>query len=716
MANRNEQVKPSVIGKAKILPDKYAEWFSSEENYKKFMSSENLWQPYLYNLYRSDSFPGIHFSSITDMWYSTYGGEIANMQKYVSEVMSEVDKPYDLLYAHEVFCIIRFGYSQYILPSFCVEYDLFKDYSKLSIQAIKYLNGEDRTSEQSLIPIGNALSGMSQEAQSSLIADKQAQLDQLKSDIQDVKDAKTGELAEMQAKIDEQMKALEAKKREMMEVLEAKKAEMELQKKLLETELFMLESEIYSIRCFLGETVDFVKVRSGACVPAETPLTVFQKLRYLDEELGKICSIYNVDFNEAKYFESLLAKNDEILDTFCPNDKCVSPVRVSRSCTNFSYSTTVWGTILEEYAKYHGGTIGIIIRDGGNVYIGWTDDKKINFSEDLFYTPKVTENPDDGNSEKSTDKEDMVGRYFVFSILQGVIEHSNMINLPQGSKILKQSEYVIWSAADAWLVDNRFGSFRDIVNKTSGKYKVGNYILMWDSLSDGRLTSQYSFNRSYERGRGESSLTGDAYVSSGKIYKINVIDEGDPVWIYKYGVPGETVYTTRRWNKWDEADRKFSDPRTEVFSETVEYENEIYISVLKSSGDTEYVYDNGNFTKRKREARANFRIYEGEFIDLTYLNSVWLKYVITTRNLGYSQKEIQGNYASAIKYLNTALQHITLREREEREAIIKYYPELDSFVEWQIKLSEWKYDNNVSVITDYQAKRFAKVLMNSEVN
>ena len=111
---------------------------------------------------------------------------------------------------------------------------------------------------------------------------------------------------------------------------------------------------------------------------------------------------------------------------------------------------------------------------------------------------------------------------------------------------------------------------------------------------------------------------------------------------------------------------------------------------------------------RQRDAHALFRVYTDEFVNLTYMNSVWLRYVITTRNLGGYGR--MGQYAEVIRYLNKALDFVKEREIEEKGLIEQYYPALSSDPDWPVKLSEWKLEHNVRNITDYQAKRFAKTL------
>ena len=126
-----------------------------------------------------------------------------------------------------------------------------------------------------------------------------------------------------------------------------------------------------------------------------------------------------------------------------------------------------------------------------------------------------------------------------------------------------------------------------------------------------------------------------------------------------------------------------------------------YISLIKSNYD--YVYRDGDWRDRKRDAHALFRVYDDEFINLTYMNSAWLKYCITTQNLG--NKGRLSHFAETIRYLNDALKFIKKREQEEAKWLGQYVEITDDM--WAA-LSDWKLEKGVRNINDYQAKRFAK--------
>lgn len=135
-----------------------------------------------------------------------------------------------------------------------------------------------------------------------------------------------------------------------------------------------------------------------------------------------------------------------------------------------------------------------------------------------------------------------------------------------------------------------------------------------------------------------------------------------------------------------------------------EPERHVFVSAEKS-GDW-----NWNRTSATK-ARANFELYDGEYINLTYLNSVWLEYVVTNKSLGnWRIGGIAVDYAYAIRYLKTALDFIRKREAEEKTLLTLWTPAYAGTRNGRVKLSEWKLRAGVRTITEYQAKRFAAAL------
>ena len=61
--------------------------------------------------------------------------------------------------------------------------------------------------------------------------------------------------------------------------------------------------------------------------------------------------------------------------------------------------------MLDRYDYYHGKTVGIIIRNGENLYLGWTDENRVHISDDLILTRAqvVTETVPEEPKEFTTD-------------------------------------------------------------------------------------------------------------------------------------------------------------------------------------------------------------------------------------------------------------------------------------------------------------------------
>lgn len=114
--------------------------------------------------------------------------------------------------------------------------------------------------------------------------------------------------------------------------------------------------------------------------------------------------------------------------------------------------------------------------------------------------------------------------------------------------------------------------------------------------------------------------------------------------------------------------------------------------------------------------RANFQIYSHEYVNLTFFNSVWITYVIQNKNigkLGWASRGPDVDYAYVIKYLNIMRKHLIKREAEEAALINVYMSEgmdVSNISDWQVTLSEWKFNNNVHRIGKRAAKQFAKFI------
>ena len=626
----------------------------------------------------------------------------------------------------------------------------FDDISPAQLKAQLTLNGKGGNATD-IVSAANSMTTTANSVKGEL-ADAETRLESLKGEMEDVRHAKTGELAEIQAKIEAMKADLEAKKADLMASLQQKKDELEATKEKLETQIYMLESQIYAIRCYAGEVVNFATIRSGKPAPVTEPVVVHQKLRFLDEELGKLASLYTIQWEDLRLFEEFLRYSPIALDTFAPNERCIVLIRLSRTGKELGRDdgeNAKYRNLLKAYDYYHGKTVGILIRNGERLYLGWTDEDYIKIDDDLVnnIVDVSGEEPDgplysDWDKKQYADKmkrkkrkamEDVLSRVFVTNILQGIVDNSDLLPMPQGVRFDQPSEYIRYSLADIWLDDGRFGDFTKIIDRCNESVKVGDMILTIQRLVPEHYKwggRSWGADRPWDnsRGRGEANRTHDCSVSDCTLYPINLVEFDKPVKMvrYRYKNPGigfregdpEWCYGTMEEEDWD---KKYSTEDgvvrlkgsdTDADKELVErYEyikRHVFVSVEKQENWRRWG------EPYERTPRSNFELYTDEYINLTFMNSIWLTWVIAQKKLGgwrIGGKTV--DYAYAIRYLNKALEYIRNRESEEKALIDAIDPTICQDSEWPLKLSEWKMEKGVRTITAYQAKRFVKAVLPS---
>ena len=466
------------------------------------------------------------------------------------------------------------------------------------------------------------------------------------------------------------------------------------------------------------------------------------------------------------------------MNMFAPGPKSISLVKISKDGT-IRCQSEIRNNMLSEYELLHGNTIAILIRDGENLYIGWTDDDKVQVKdENMFLKPETKEiASEDEENIRNSQKEEIAGRYFIFAILQGIVDQGKILKLPKIGSIMKSNPYVIYSMADGWLEDDRFGTLEDILKRTNHEVmKKGDTILTLMRIT--RDDNGYGYGRrggvwNNNRGRGEANRTHDVSLKDFKFYKINKVDKTEyyDVFMRKYplDIEFETIETPIRPNitnighvikkstcLWDEMELEkkeirvlnnrltgftLDDEHDPTIKQVMERENaasdtealkkflpknyrfetkdETYYDSRSDSmkgyhqsldhvanSATEYQYFISERKKYTVNSTANMEIREGEYLDMTYLNSVLIRYVIRTKKVGnvyIGGTKIQ--FADIIPYLNKALEFLEEREKTEA-ALLRLH--MDLYENWQVDVSRWRLEHHYHELTETRAKKFAK--------
>lgn len=591
--------------------------------------------------------------SLVDTWgcNGTYVSDsLCEKADYINRYIEENGFYWEIPVQKHGYAIVHYGTIELLILDLYLEYKEETDYSRITMSALN-----TRISDNvSMLPAGLNDKTLTEVQNDSDTVD--AKIKQLRQDRIDIKEAKTGELKEMQEQIDNLLAEMNKKKEIMLQELNQKMEAFERQKKELEAQIYMLQTEIYSIRCFMGETVELIGVRSGKAAPVNEPVVLNQKILYLDEDLGRMMSIYQTDLENYKLLEEALKFNDAVFESFCPQNKCITFFRVSKSAEITSFNTDL--CCLDSYAMLHGKKIGFAVRNGEQLYLGWLEEeweeeRELTFAENVILRAgkkDVTA----GDEAVSTPLKERVSRMFAINVLRGLLSNGKIMELPAGEDLLKPSKYVIHNYADAWLDDNRYGDFATLVKNLHYYDREKDKILLITSASE----SWNSHKNGPLRGLEDAQVnrTHDCSVNSG-LNTINMIDKS----------------------------------------------GNIYVSAVKEYS----IYG----------ARSNFLIEKGEFLNLTFMNSLWLEYYIMTKKIGDFGRKLDQygryttlDYAYLIPFFKQALEYLRNREKEEAD-YLKPYVNLEDYDEWQILLSHWKIAKKVHHMTDYQAKRFAKYLL-----
>ena len=124
-----------------------------------------------------------------------------------------------------------------------------------------------------------------------------------------------------------------------------------------------------------------------------------------------------------------MKNREDIRERFAPGPKSVSVIRISKNNILCGASDMV-SNVLDIYKKFHGKQIGILIRNGENLYVGWTDEEKVRIKdENVYLKPETRE--DSLEEAEVQSREEVASRYFVFSILQGVLNDGRILKVPE---------------------------------------------------------------------------------------------------------------------------------------------------------------------------------------------------------------------------------------------------------------------------------------------
>lgn len=432
--------------------------------------------------------------------------------------------------------VVGYNGIRFVLPSELVPVIPLADYDSVSGTDMRML-GNRSGGGMDLMPASKESRSLLQKKKT----EAEAQLQSLENEKKSIEQGETPKLAPLKAQI-EALKAQMAKEQEaLLAELREKEDELAEKKKELDKEIAIFDTKIYGIRCYTGEVVSFYTIRNGASAPKDMPIVIYQKVRYLDEELGKYLSLY--DFGDGRddkeQLLSVLKHHDGIADILCPPPKSISVVKISRTGRVKGASDKV-ANMLADYAMFHENQLAVLIRDNERIHISWLDADRINISDDnIFYRPedKGSEACDvndpfavkrEEEAEKRARKE-MISRWFFFSVLRGVLDNTTLLSIPGKVNVTDMNNpYIHFSLAEGWVADSRYGDFASMLEKSRDiPLKEGDMVLTgMDIGRNDRWGGTASERWNNDRGIGSKNRTCGLHIPGRKIFPVNKVVPG----------------------------------------------------------------------------------------------------------------------------------------------------------------------------------------------
>lgn len=137
------------------------------------------------------------------------------------------------------------------------------------------------------------------------------------------------ELARMKEEFEVKKAELESMLKEMYQKQAAIREQLQHEIELNQQKLFVKSADLYALEYRLGFPVEFKQLLQGTQAELETPVSIHQKVYFLDEDLPRISLLTNIP--EVKSVEELLSSSPAALNYLVPSKKGISFVKMSRN-------------------------------------------------------------------------------------------------------------------------------------------------------------------------------------------------------------------------------------------------------------------------------------------------------------------------------------------------------------------------------------------------
>lgn len=308
------------------------------------------------------------------------------------------------------------------------------------------------------------------------------------------------EVNALKAQMESKLSELYEQQALMLQKMEAKLAEYKHQ-------LLIMKTDITAFEYRHGLTINFTPIHKGEKAPVDQPVIVHQKIIFLDEDLPRLQQLYDTNSNS---LEVAIKNSDALLEHICPTNKGITFLKNRHSSKRYSLNNKVMEFILDTTPN----SVGMLVRNGENVWLTWFDEHDIWLSEDSFAS-KAT--------DESTSLDLVKSRYYISNVILGLIEKGELLQLNHNVTDLFNDTGIIFSNADSQITDSTYIELGELVSELNKYTRPDDPIYVLNTIKDKATYSYYGSSGETERGRGENSLTDGVVVERG-FHRIKGVD------------------------------------------------------------------------------------------------------------------------------------------------------------------------------------------------
>lgn len=542
-------------------------------------------------------------------------------------------------------------------------------------------------------------------------------------------EVKKEELARKQAEAKE---AYELKKKEMEDALQKMRDDMDAQLAVVQGEVeklkdqvFVLELNIFALRSLFGDTFSLIQLSSGKT--SSNPLVLYQKFRFLDEEFALLAARQFKWFTGEHEVTIEIFKNKNVQEVFLPSEKCITFFRTSKDQKYYAYDPELDG--LKEWEYYHGTQVGMLIRNGENVWLSFIDEEV--FVEDNLFESESTRKWFDKTIEKHRDwrgeydyknhvivegktklrdpvVKKGVDKMMLFFVLEGLIKSTNIFEDLKNVNIRVPSDKVVFSSVDNQIGTSKYPDFGTYFRswrerEEGGEIRVGDPILIVEKGAASHY--DYTWKHEEHRSRGYENRARDSDDIEPGVNLISFIESKDEYWLlkvddmpYKVLEDGTKIYYQQSVT----ADR-MGEPNV-----VCKKKYKFFVSCARHVEDWQRVRRDewGREYLPSRVNNVNLHVYNDDFCPISYINSNYVLAWMEQKSIGDWYK---GNYVYLVeKVFRRALEWLRERESHEMALILPLIPEWNNTPDELDALLSWRKANRVKNFTEWQAKRFVR--------